>query len=197
MSRFAAAGLALAIVAGSAVATPALADPDDAFFHQVVGQWSGPGEIVAGKYKGTKFVCDFAGSEQAKTTGMALDGACRVGLFSQDMRAEVTRSGAGYKGAFQDGAKGRGLDIVSGQVQGDHIVVGLDRKQLKGAMIARLKDKDTMAITISVTVASQLVPVIGNEPEAYRRGSSERTDAVVGANHSRFVLKSGRGYARR
>ena len=153
---------AAALAAGAAtLATPALADQDAVFFHQVVGQWSGPGEIVAGKYKGTKFVCDFAGSEHASSTGMALDGSCRVGLFSQDMRAEVKRSGTSYRGAFQDGAKGRGLDIVSGQVQGDHIVVGLDRKQLKGAMIARLKDRDTMAITISVTVASELVPVIG------------------------------------
>ncbi len=160
MSRLSTAVAVLAI-AGSAVATPALADQDEAFFHQVVGQWSGPGEIVAGKYKGTKFVCDFAGSEHATETGMALDGSCRVGLFSQDMRAEVKRAGATYRGAFQDGAKGKGLDIISGQVQGDHIVVGLDRKQLKGAMIARLKNRDTMAITISVKVASELVPVIG------------------------------------
>lgn len=161
MLRFSNAALAIAVAAGSALATPAFADPDEAFFHKVIGQWSGPGEIVAGKYKGTKFVCDFAGSEHATQTGMALDGSCRVGLFSQDMRAEVRRAGTSYRGAFQDGAKGKGLDIVSGQVEGDHIVVGLDRKQLKGAMIARLKDRDTMAITISVTVASQLVPVIG------------------------------------
>ena len=162
MFRLSTAVAALAFAAaGSALVTPALADQDEAFFHQVVGQWNGPGEIVAGKYKGTKFVCDFAGSEHATDTGMALDGSCRVGLFSQDMRAEVKRSGTTYRGAFQDGAKGKGLDIVSGQVQGDHIVFGLDRKQLKGAMIARLKDHDTMAITISVRVASELVPVIG------------------------------------
>ena len=163
MSRIstAVAALAFAVTAGSAVVTPALADQDEAFFHQVVGQWSGPGEIVAGKYKGTKFVCNFAGSEHATQIGMALDGSCRVGLFSQDMRAEVKRSGATYRGAFQDGARGKGLDIISGQVQGDHIVFGLDRKQLKGAMIARLKDRDTMAITISVRVSSELVPVIG------------------------------------
>ena len=161
MSRILKAGLALAIAATTGLATPALADNDEAFFRQVVGQWSGPGEIVAGKYKGTKFICDFAGSQHTASVGMALDGSCRVGLFSQPMRAEVTRAGKGYTGAFQDGAKGKGLDIISGDVATDRIVVALDRKQLKGAMIARLADQDTMAVTVSVRVASDLVPVIG------------------------------------
>ena len=160
MSRMLTAGLALAI-AGSAFATPAFAGGDEAFFRQVVGQWSGPGEIVAGKYKGTKFVCNFAGSEHAKATGMALDGSCRVGLFSQPMHAEVIQVGRSYRGAFQNGANGKGLDVVSGNVEGNRMVVGLDRKQLKGAMVARLADRDTMAITVSVRVADDLVPVIG------------------------------------
>ncbi|NDV85203.1 hypothetical protein GTW51_00635 [Aurantimonas aggregata] len=161
MSRILKAGLALAIAASTGLASPAFAENDETFFRQVVGHWSGPGEIVAGKYKGTKFICDFAGTQHAKSVGMALDGSCRVGLFSQPMRAEVTRGGKGYTGAFQDGAKGKGLDIVSGDVGADRIVVSLDRKQLKGAMIARLADEDTMAITVSVRVASDLVPVIG------------------------------------
>ena len=176
MSRLLIAGLALAMAAGSTAATPAFADQDSVFFHQVNGQWSGPGEIVAGKYKGTKFVCDFAGSERVKTPGMALDGSCRVGLFSQPMRAEVVRSAGGYTGAFQDGAKGKGLDIVAGQVDRDSIVVRLDRKQLKGAMIARLKDKNTMAITISVRVAAELVPVIGM---SLKRSGNVRESALV------------------
>lgn len=161
MSRFATAGLALAIAAGSAFTTPARADGDEAFFRQAVGQWSGPGEIVAGKYEGTRFVCDFEGTQHPKSLGMALEGSCRVGFFSQPMRAEVVRSGKTYKGAFQDGAQGKGLDIVSGSVEGDRMVVALDRKQLKGAMIARLADPNTLAITVSVRVASELVPVIG------------------------------------
>ncbi|MEX6508477.1 hypothetical protein [Jiella sp. M17.18] len=160
MPRLAAAGLALAI-AGSALATPAFADSDEAFFQKVQGTWSGPGEVVAGKYKGTKFVCTFDGERPSKSVGVALDGSCRVGLFSQPMRAEVVRSGKTYRGAFQDGAKGRGLDIVSGNVDGDKMIVGLDRKQLKGAIIAHLDDADTIAITVSVRVASEYVPVIG------------------------------------
>lgn len=161
MSRMLAAGLALTMSALSFAATPALAGPDEAFFDTVVGRWTGPGEIVAGKYKGTKFVCDFSGQSPANKVGMELDGSCRVGIFSQKMRAEVVRSGGSYVGEFQDGADGKGLDIVSGDVRRDRMVVGLNRKQLNGAMVARLDGRDTMNITVSVRVAGDLVPVIG------------------------------------
>ena len=92
------------------------------------------------------------------------------------MRAEVVRSGRSYRGAFQDGAAGKGLDIVSGEVAGDRMVVGLDRKQLKGAMIARLADDDSLAITVSVRVSSQLVPVIGMN---LKRTSGTRQSALA------------------
>ena len=155
------AGFALAASTFFVAVSPVSAGGDEVFFDKVVGQWGGPGEIVAGKYKGTKFVCSLSGESLAKNPGMALDGTCRVGIFSQKMRAEVSKNGATYKGAFLDGALGKGLDIVSGNVVGDQIVVGLDRKQLKGAMIAKLDGKDKLNISISVRVAEDLVPVIG------------------------------------
>jgi hypothetical protein len=155
------AGLALAASAFFAAVPAVTAAGDEVFFDKVVGQWGGPGEIVAGKYKGTKFVCSLSGESLAKNPGMALDGTCRVGIFSQRMRAEVAKDGGTYKGAFLDGALGKGLDIVSGNVAGNQIVVGLDRKQLKGAMIAKLDGKDKLNISISVRVAEELVPVIG------------------------------------
>ena len=155
------AGFALAASTLFVAVSPVSAGGDEVFFDKVVGQWGGPGEIVAGKYKGTKFVCSLSGESLAKNPGMALDGTCRVGIFSQKMRAEVAKTGATYKGAFLDGALGKGLDIVSGNVVGDQIVVGLDRKQLKGAMIAKLDGKDKLNISISVRVAEDLVPVIG------------------------------------
>ena len=176
MSRLMTAGLALSLVVSAATIVPAKADSDEAFFRRVTGQWSGPGEIVAGKFKGTKFVCNFAGSEHPKKVGVALEGSCRVGLFSQPMRAEVVRAGRSYRGAFQDGAAGKGLDIVSGEVGSDRMVVGLDRKQLKGAMIARLADDDSLAITVSVRVSSQLVPVIGMN---LKRAAGTRQSALT------------------
>ncbi|PRD41562.1 hypothetical protein C5748_21010 [Phyllobacterium phragmitis] len=137
------------------------ADTDERFFRNVEGQWTGPGEIVAGKYKGTKFTCTLAGTTPENAVGMTLDGSCRVGVFSQPMKATVVRAGKSYTGAFNDGAAGKGLDVTSGTVSGDRVVFGLNRKQLNGAMLARIADENTMSVTVSVRVEKELVPVIG------------------------------------
>ncbi|TIT60578.1 MAG: hypothetical protein E5W60_18375, partial [Mesorhizobium sp.] len=93
------------------------AEPDKQFFQSVEGRWVGPGEIVAGKYKGTKFTCNFNGTTPDGKTGMTLDGDCRVGVFTQKMSATVERKGReGYKGNFMGGSSGNGLDIIGGNV---------------------------------------------------------------------------------
>lgn len=154
---------ALAFTALAGLATPVLSDSNDkAFFQQVSGQWQGPGEIVAGKYKGTKFTCDLSGNViEGVNTGVKLDGFCRVGVFKQPMSAVITQMGSSYRGKFLDGADGKGLDIVSGNVGKDKVVVGITRKKLNGAMIARLSDPRTLNVTISVKVEDTMVPVIG------------------------------------
>ncbi|MBD8555821.1 hypothetical protein IFT84_15035 [Rhizobium sp. CFBP 8762] len=157
-------GFAAATLAALAVtSTPALAGSmDKAFFEQVSGSWKGPGEIVAGKYKGTKFTCDLNGEPQmAPVVGIKLDGFCRVGVFKQPMSALITQKGDSYTGTFLDGSDGKGLDIVSGKVATDKMVIGLTRKKLNGAMIARMQDDKTMNVTISVKVEDTMVPVIG------------------------------------
>ena len=132
------------------------------FFSSVEGRWSGPGEIVAGKYKGTKFVCNFTGSTPDGKIGMSLDGGCRVGLFTQKMSAAIEKSGRrGYSGTFMDGAAGKGLDVVGGSVASNKVVFRLARNALNGAMQARMADQDTMNVTVSVKVENQMVPVIG------------------------------------
>jgi hypothetical protein len=154
--------LAAFLAAGGAGAGSALAlDRDGKFFKQVEGTWVGPGEIVAGKYKGTKFTCNFTGATPGDAAGMHLDGACRVGVFTQKMSARVERKGRHYRGTFMDGSEGAGLDIVSGNVDGERVVFALNRKELNGAMLARLPDENTMNVTVSVRVNKQLVPVIG------------------------------------
>jgi hypothetical protein len=132
------------------------------FFSSVEGRWSGPGEIVAGKYKGTKFVCNFTGTTPDGKIGMSLDGGCRVGLFTQKMNAAIEKSGGrGYRGTFMDGAAGNGLDVTGGSVASNRVVFKLARNSLDGAMQARMADKDTMNVTVSVKVEDQMVPVIG------------------------------------
>ncbi len=156
--------LPLAALAVNAVSTQeaAASDKDRRFFERVEGEWSGPGEIVAGKYKGTRFVCNFTGATPQGKIGMSLDGGCRVGLFTQKMSASIEHKGRqGYRGSFMDGAVGEGLDVISGSVTNERVVFNLNRNQLDGAMLARLPDKDTMHVTVSVKVEGQMVPVIG------------------------------------
>ncbi len=154
--------LAVAMTAGLA-ADAFGAERDKQFFRSIEGQWAGPGEIVAGKYKGTKFTCSFTGSTPADKAGMTLDGGCRVGVFTQKMSAKVENVGRqGYKGSFMGGSDGSGLDIVSGNVvDARKVVFAINRKQLNGVMQARLPDDGSMVVTVSVRVEKQLIPVIG------------------------------------
>ena len=155
-------GLALASLSVVLVAAPVQASSrDKAFFKGVSGTWKGPGQIVAGKYKGTKFVCNLNGTPPDDGTGITLEGSCRVGMFKQPMKAVITANRGSYTGSFLDGAGGKGLDIVSGNVTGNKIVVGINRAKLNGAMIARLQGENTMNVTISVKVEDQMIPVIG------------------------------------
>lgn len=153
--------VAAAVFALAALSPLAASAGDREFFDSTAGVWQGPGEIVAGKYKGTKFTCDLKGESKSTGAGLKLDGSCRVGVFAQPMSATIERSGESYKGSFLDGSDGKGLDIVSGAVVGNRVIVGINRKNLNGAMIARLKDKNTLNVTISVRVNDSLVPVIG------------------------------------
>ena len=150
---------AAALLVALAATTPAAAS-DRAFFDSIEGSWSGPGEIVAGKYRGTRFSCAIDG-RSLRDNGMTLDGSCRVGIFSQAIKASVERHGRGYRGSFLDGAKGKGLDVTSGNVHGDRITVSMERSELSGAMVARVKPDGRLNVTVSVHVGDQLVPVLG------------------------------------
>lgn len=161
MKRSAAAAT-LSLFACALLVLPAQAkDKDAEFFRTVEGQWVGPGEIVAGKYKGTKFTCTLDGTTPEEKAGMTLDGSCRVGIFNQPMKATVVRAGNSYKGSFLDGSSGKGLDITGGNVSGDRVVFAISRRQLSGAMQAKFTSDTTMNVTISVRLEDQLVPVVG------------------------------------
>lgn len=155
LSSFLSAGLFLLICVIGAEAS------EKQFYNNIKGRWSGPGEIVAGKYKGTKFNCTFDGITPEKLTGMSIDGNCRIGFFSQLMNASVNRSAKGYSGKFLDGEAGEGMDIIGGRYTRSKLVVDIKRKDLIGVMAASLIGKDRLDITISVRVDKHLIPVIG------------------------------------
>ena len=134
---------------------------DLAFFNEVEGKWSGPGEIVAGKYKGTKFTCVFNGVNPAAKAGMKIDGYCRVGVFSQPMNAIIEKASGSYRGKFLDGEAGEGMDITGGRYTANKLVVNIKRKDLRGILVASKDNADHMQMTISVSVDGRLIPVIG------------------------------------
>jgi len=148
---------------------------EKAFLKNIQGSWSGPGDIVAGKYKGTKFICTFDGKNPDKAQGMEIDGSCRVGVFPQKMNAEIVKKGGGYVGKFLDGEKGDGMDIRGGRYTKNRLVVNIKRHNLNGIMVANLQDPNRLKITISVKHNKKLIPVIGmnlaRQPDRVATGS--------------------------
>lgn len=157
LSAFLSAGLALA-----AAAPASASERDRRFFEGVEGEWAGPGEVIAGSERGTRFHCTLTGASAQEKIGMSLDGRCRVGMFSQRVNATVEHNGRqGYRGTILDGAAGDGLDVVSGSVGDRRVTFELNRERLTGAMLASFPDDDTMHVTVSVRVEDQWVPFIG------------------------------------
>lgn len=153
--------IALSLLLALSGAAAAEEAGDTAFFDSIGGSWSGSGEIVAGKYKGTRFNCSFDGRQPESDVGMTMEGSCRVGLFTQNMRATVRKTARSYTGQFLDGAQGKGLDVVSGDVAGSKLVMGLRRAELDGAMVASLKGRNAMDVTVSVRIGGDYLPIIG------------------------------------
>lgn len=164
LSRHAFLGLALAV---SAAATPA--EASSRYFGNVKGTWTGSGEIVAGKYRGTRFSCRLKGTSPSGSR-MKIAGSCRIGLFSQKVAATLRKRGRGYRGTFLDGAKGNGMDITSGRLDRNRLTVAINRKELNGAMVANLVNRSTLRISISVWAGEDYVPVIGLELKRQRKG---------------------------
>jgi len=168
--------LAVATVCACAASMGQAGASEYRYFKTVEGQWSGAGRIVAGPYKNTRFTCNLSGETPGKA-GMKLKGKCRVGLFSQPIEATVRKRGGSYRGAFLDGAKGKGLDIVSGRLRGKRLVLGIKRKKLRGTMVANLKGKNSLNITISVRVNGGLTPFIGLTLR--RTGKAQKTSMLA------------------
>lgn len=152
--------LSAAFLLGVMFSTAAFAS-DKVFFKNIQGEWSGPGEIVAGKYKGTKFVCTFGGLNPDTKAGMEIDGSCRVGVFAQPMSAVILKSAGSYVGQFLDGAKGKGMDVIGGRYTAGRLVADIKRNDLRGIMVANLTNPNALKVTISVKHQGKLVPVIG------------------------------------
>ena len=91
------------------------ADDGSAHFSKNATGLVGPGK-VAGKYGAHALIVPLT-VHKRQNVAIDMDGSA-VWACLRDMRATITRNGTRYKGQFLDGAKGKGLDITSGNVDG-------------------------------------------------------------------------------
>ncbi|MBB4121827.1 hypothetical protein [Martelella radicis] len=158
---FSSAMIAAALVSALPAASAAESD-DSAFFRQVAGKWSGPGKIVEGKMKGTRFRCELDGLPiEGDTQGFKLDGKCRAGLFTHPMTAIFIREKDGYRGRFLDGEDGDGLEVTGGSVEDGKAVIALRREEVEGALVTNLIGDEDLNITLLIKGGTRYVPVIG------------------------------------
>ncbi|WP_180897492.1 hypothetical protein [Martelella soudanensis] len=153
------------LIAALAAALPASAvaeSDDDAFFRQVAGKWVGPGKIIEGKLKGTRFKCELDGLPVTGAEGgFKLDGKCRAGLFSHPITAVFIRDGDSYRGQFLDGEDGDGLAVTGGNIENGKAVIALKRQKVEGALVTSLLGEDDLNITLLIKGGTRYVPVIG------------------------------------
>ena len=157
-----AAGLLAAVLLACVSGAQADDSSDRAFFGEVAGKWSGPGEIIEGKMKGTRFRCDLDGlSLPDGETGFRLEGRCRAGMLSHPVSAVFIREGGTYRGQFLDGSEGDGLDVTGGSIVDRRAVIELKRDKVTGALVANLLDAENFNITLLIKGGTRFVPVIG------------------------------------
>jgi len=174
---------ALPLFLNSAYAAPAGQAAADraAFLQSVKGQWSGSGQVVAGRYKGVKFTCKFTAPDAGNAADIKLDGSCRAGIFSQPIKASISPKSGTYQGSFNDGARGNGMDITAGTVDKNGMVLQLNREKLQGNMTARLQSGNQMHITLAVVLEGESIPVIGMDLARVNAGDSETAAAKSGS----------------
>ena len=129
------------------------------YFESIQGKWAGKGEVIAGKYKNTKFICNING-KTPETIGMDIDGDCRIGFISQKISAFVEKNHNLYRGEFLGGAEGNGLDIIGGVLKDEKFTAYLVRDNLGGTIEINGQKKDNMKIDIAIEYQEQLYPII-------------------------------------
>ena len=150
------------IISIAILCSPAYAGVET-FFEDIKGEWAGNGEVVAGKWEKTRFHCSFKGIATLKTA-MELTGKCRSSIFTQPITANLKQTEDGsFKGNFLGGVDGNknGINIISGKLKGNKLIVQLNRKKLFGAMVINHTNPNTIEVTISVQFKEKLIPFIG------------------------------------
>lgn len=138
------------------------------YFKSIEGTWEGNGEVIAGKYKDTKFKCTLNG-KTPKKIGMDIEGNCKIGIFNQKITAKITRHHDHYRGTFLGGAEKYGLDVVSGKLSNDIFIAALVRENINGSIIVNATHKNKMGIYIAVEVNERFYPIIELELDKQKK----------------------------
>jgi hypothetical protein len=140
-SKFRILPLCLAAIILLAASPSSARDADAVFFESVAGVWKGPGEIVAGKYKGTKFVCNLTGDPKGKCRGHSWTEPLPGRRLQPENVGRHHPQGQGlHRPLSRRIGRQPGSTSSRARSAGDRAVMGINRKTLNGAMIARLND---------------------------------------------------------
>lgn len=138
--------LALALSAALALAAlPARADDAADFMQRFSGEWMGSGQLLFGE--GTHFGCELKGDPSTTRLSFDMTGRCWMGAFSMPVTARLRYNSEtrAFYGAFLDGAKGAGVDIV-GARKAEGVSLKLMREDAQGRLTAETVSPDQMKV---------------------------------------------------
>ena len=181
-------GLTLLAALGIGAATMAPADTSSrpagdpgSFIQRFSGEWRGTGRVLIGPENGLRFQCALEGDPSRSQLTFAMRGKCWTEKLSAQVHAKLRYNAdtGRFYGAFMDGAKGDGADIV-GERAGDGFFLKLSRGRAQGRLHAEPVGEDRMKIIISLhdRANNRDVPVVAMafaRPGAARLPSFEPT----------------------
>ncbi|MHA1190367.1 MAG: hypothetical protein ACTSSQ_07955 [Alphaproteobacteria bacterium] len=138
------------------VSTPAMAAGAEAvdaalFMNKFSGEWRGTGKVLLGPDSGLKFHCRLDGDPSKSRLTFGMKGRCWIGKFAAPVfaRLRYNRETNRFYGAFMDGAKGQGVDIV-GERRGAGFKMKLSRGTAQGRLMAEPIGDDELKVVISL-----------------------------------------------
>jgi hypothetical protein len=156
-------GIGTATLAAAETAQRAAAQDPGPFIQRFSGEWRGTGRLLIGPENGMTFHCTLEGDPSRSQLTFAMRGKCWTGKLSAQVHAKVRYNAETdrFYGAFMDGAKGDGADIV-GERAGEGFLLKLSRGAAQGRLHAEPVGTDRMKVVISLRdrVNDRDVPVV-------------------------------------
>ncbi|SEQ35111.1 hypothetical protein SAMN05216548_10459 [Faunimonas pinastri] len=181
MSRLTALFLSCA-VSVAAFAAPARANDDAAvFMAKFSGEWMGIGRILIGPQVNSKFYCSLDGDPTHTQLTFNMKGKCWMGKLSAPVFADLhyNNDNQRFYGAFLDGARGNGVDIIGERKGPDGFDLKLTRGSNSGVISASPVGDNQINATLLLHdgINNRDVPVVAMG--IYRKGTPAYDPAPV------------------